>query len=64
MIEGPHFRGIEKPPGLAVIFEGIVVPAVPQSFDDLDEFMGAAITFVMLVVLIEAEILGLDIAEA
>ena len=50
--------GVEIAARHPVADKGVVVPAVPQPFDDLDEFDGAVVALAVLVMLLAAEIVG------
>ncbi len=38
--EGVEFGAIEKLPGLAVAHEGVIVPAIPETLDHFEIFIG------------------------
>src|SRR5262245_39756159 len=53
-----EFRRVEIDAALPVAREGVVLVAVPETFDDVDIFLGALIALGMLKVRGEAEIRG------
>src|SRR5262245_29047067 len=60
MIEGVHLLGIEIEAAVLIADEGIVIPTVPQAFDDIDELPRPPVTFIVLDMRFTIEVLRLS----